>query len=172
MNTYLKQITTYFDEEKIFYEYKNISNSLVFHFKFENSETKLKAHILEFNEIFQVYIGTFIKEYEALSEDNINKISEYIHRANLGMIRGNFEYNIDKGIIVFKHYFEKSSVMNKKYAMYNIFLPIAMFLKYITRLSELINTSKSPTELIKEVEADDKKEMVLKLLKKDIWGKQ
>ena len=105
MNTYLKQITTYFDEEKIFYEYKNISNSLVFHFKFENSETKLKAHILEFNEIFQVYIGTFIKEYEALSEDNINKISEYIHRANLGMIRGNFEYNIDKGIIVFKHYF-------------------------------------------------------------------
>ena len=46
MNTYLKQITTYFDEEKIFYEYKNISNSLVFHFKFENSETKLKANIL------------------------------------------------------------------------------------------------------------------------------
>lgn len=152
MNTYFKKITEYFDENNISYEYDEPKNTLLYYMKFEKSKVKLQAFIKEFDQIFQANIGIQIQDYTSLSQDIIHKISEYIHRANLGLIRGSFEYNMDVGIITFKHYFEKTSVMDKKYTMYNISLPIAMYLKYIEKLSEVINTSKSPKELIDEVE--------------------
>lgn len=158
MNTYFEKIIEYFDEENISYEYDENENSLLFNIKLKDSKAKFKSFILEFDEVFQANIGMYINGYESISQNNINKISEYIHRANLGMIRGNFEYDIDKGIIGFKHYFEKSTVMDKQYTMYNIFLPIAMCLKYITKIIEIINTSKSPRELIEEIESEKKKE--------------
>lgn len=158
MNTYFKKITEYFNEENVSYEYDENKNSIVFEISIKDAKTKFRSFILEFDEVFQSNIGMYISEYESLSQDKINKISEYIHRANLGMIRGNFEYDIDKGIIGFKHYFEKSSVADKKYAMYNILLPIAMYLKYMPKILEIINTSKTPKELIEEVEEDNEKE--------------
>lgn len=154
MNTYFKKIAEYFNEENIPYEYDENEKSIVFDIKLKDSKKKIKSFILEFDEVFQSNIGMHINAYESISQDKINKISEYIHRANLGMIRGNFEYDIDEGIICFKHYFEKSSVTDKKYAMYNILLPIAMYLKYMQKISEIINTSKSPKELIDEIESD------------------
>lgn len=155
MNKYFKKITEYFNEENIYYEYDENDNSLTFDLTVKEFNKKLRSFILDFNEIFQVNIGTIIKDDVFTSQNNTYKISEYIHRANLGMIRGNFEYDIDRNIIVFKHYFEKTSVMDKKYAMSNILLPTAMFIKYLDKLYKLVNTSISPKELIDEIESEN-----------------
>lgn len=154
MNKYFEKIIEYFEEENISYKFDDVRKTLIFDIVSEKHKKKLRSFILEYNEIFQVNIGANIKSETSQITVEKDKISEYIHRANLGMIRGNFEYDIDNNTIAFKHYFEKKSVMNKQYTMYNILLPTAMFIKYLNRLYELFNTSISPKELIDKIESE------------------
>ena len=67
-------------------------------------------------------------------------VGEYLHRANIGLLRGNFEFDYDTGEVDYKltiDVFDATNVPNKAIDM-NIMIPCLMFERYgegIIRLS-------------------------------------
>lgn len=151
MNKYFEKIAEYLEEENISYDYNVEENTLVFYVSNESSEQKIKLIITDNDKIFIVYLSIII---DFNCEDYVYKISEYIHRANLGMLRGNFEFDLDSNVVTFKHYFEKTIVSDKDYTLYNTLLPLKMCFKYIPGFAKIIETQKSPKEIIEQIESE------------------
>lgn len=151
MNEYFKKIADYLESEDISYDYDAEQSMMIFYISSGSSEQKIKGVLKEIDKIFIVYISVKI-DFDC--EEYKYKIYEYFHRANLGMIRGNFEFNPDLNIIRFKHYFEKTIVSDKDYTLYNILLPINMCSKYLQGIIEIVDDSKSPKEIIVQIESE------------------
>lgn len=118
----------------------------------KNTEGKvINEFIKNSNGLIYTYVS--IKFDFFMQEETKHKISEYLHRANYNMIRGNFEYNFDENFIRFKFYFEKNVILRKNYTVYNILVSAKMFQKYFKGLLDILSTDKSPKELIDMIES-------------------
>lgn len=157
MNEKIEKIICYLKAKKIKYSFNEDKHVLNIVVGATNSGKEIVEQIYDYEDrsVFLICISMKFGDDINLSDKDLNyRLLEYIHRANNGMLRGSFEYDIDKKIIRFKHYFEKSTVSSKKYTMYNIGLPVIMFKKYISGIDEIIKTNKSPKSIIKKIEKD------------------
>ena len=160
MNENFKIIIDYLKSENINYRYDN--DYIIISYEHKNTGKKVYEQIVEDEQTFGIYATVKLDlDIELNDRDNKLKLSEYIHRANWGMKRGNFEFNYDQNIIRYKHYFEKEIIPNKYYTLYNILLPIVMLDKYIIVELDTLFTDKTPEEIINKIESinqDDTKD--------------
>lgn len=157
MNEKIEKIISYLKSEQIKYSFNEDKHVLNIVIGVTNSGKEIVEQIYDYENksIFLICISMKFGDDINLSDKNLNyRLLEYLHRANNGMLRGSFEYDIDNKIIRFKHYFEKSSISSKKYTMYNIGLPVIMFKKYFKGIDEIIKTEKSPKSIIKKIEKE------------------
>lgn len=157
MNKKIEKIIGYLQSEEIEYSYNEEKNILNIVIGITNSGKNIVEQIYDYENrsVFMICISMKFGKDIDLNDQNLNyRLLEYLHRANNGMLRGSFEYDIDKKIIRFKHYFEKNTVSSKKYTMFNIGLPITMFKKYLNGIDDIMNTDESPKSIIKRIEKD------------------
>ncbi len=158
MNEKIEKIISYLNSEKIDYSFNEDKHILNIVIGITKSGKEIVEQIYDYENrsIFLICISMKFGDDINLSDKDLNyRLLEYIHRANNGMLRGSFEYDVDKKIIRFKHYFEKNTISSKKYTMYNIGLPVIMFKKYIKGIDDIIKTNKSPKSIIKKIEKDN-----------------
>ncbi|MBE6790821.1 MAG: hypothetical protein E7535_06500 [Ruminococcaceae bacterium] len=91
--------------------------------------------------------------------DKFCNISEYLHRANLGLIFGNFEMDFSDGEIRYKYSIEIENANNIPNQTLDkcILLPCVMFKRYGSGILSLLFSDGDPQELIKEIENDQEK---------------
>lgn len=151
MNKSLKTIKEYLDNAKLITTYDEKNSVLSFPiFQNENGET-IKGCVEDRDELIYTYVQIRFKF--SMQEAAKQKMSEYLHRANFNMIRGNFEYDLDNNLIRFKYYFDKSIIRRKNYTLYNILVPASMFQKYFFGMLEIAKSGKSPKEIIENIES-------------------
>lgn len=64
-------------------------------------------------------------------KENLNAVSEYLHRANFGLKNGNFELDYADGEIRYKTYVNfENTILSSKVIEDSIMIPIAMFEQY------------------------------------------
>lgn len=154
MNEHFDKIISYLKEENAEYDYdeeKEILNIVVG----ENSSgNNIYESITYSGYVFCSYMSIYFDQNVDLTDEDLNRMAEFFHRANYGMIRGNFEFDFDRKIVRFKHYFDKSILSDKDYTMFNIVLPVKMFTKYTNGLDDILTTNIPPKEIIKKIESE------------------
>lgn len=89
-------------------------------------------------------------------KDNIAFVAEYLHRANYGLINGNFELDYEDGEIRYKTFVNfADTTISEKIVKESILLPIFMFDKYGKNLLKIMTGSDNPKQLIEEIENSD-----------------
>lgn len=85
---------------------------------------------------------------------SIDKISEYLTRANYGLIFGNFELDYTDGEIRYKLAVDcmEGSTLTDNLLRKSIFLPVMMFDKYGNGLLEVLFDFATPEEAINKIE--------------------
>jgi hypothetical protein len=89
-----------------------------------------------------------------VTEKNYPTVSEYLHRANYGLLAGNFEIDYDDGEVRFKILTECTNIaaLTNKMIDKSIILPCLMFKKYGNGILKLMIGVGNPKELIEEAE--------------------
>lgn len=93
-------------------------------------------------------------------ESQRQRVGEYLHRANLGLINGNFEFSFEDGEIRYKTYvnFSGDTELSADVIKDSIVIPIAMFDLYGKNLIRLMLGESDPKKLVDEVKEEKKKE--------------
>lgn len=112
---------------------------------------KLIVHILD-----DSYVSYASLNNKATS-DNYCNIAEYLHRANLGLVYGNFEMDYVDGEIRYKYSVEIDNPNNISNHILDkcILLPCLMFQRYGNGIMKLMLGVGVPEELIHEVEENE-----------------
>lgn len=85
--------------------------------------------------------------------DNITRMSEYVCRANWGLINGNFEYNYDNGNIRYKIYIDtEERQSSKKEIITSIIISVEMWSKYGNGLMDILGSDRSVKDIIESIE--------------------
>lgn len=89
-----------------------------------------------------------------VSRDYILNVAEYLHRANFGLLYGNFELDYNDGEIRYKISTdcEDANTITNRQIDKSILLPCIMFEKYGSGIIRLMLDMGNPEELIKEAE--------------------
>ena len=105
-------------------------------------------HILEDSYVTYTMLGNKVTERAYIT------VSEYLHRANYGLLVGNFEIDYDDGEVRYKVLTECENVANltNKTVDKSIILPCLMFKKYGNGILKLMIGIGEPKELIDEAE--------------------
>lgn len=154
MSKNIEIVIKYFTEENIEYNYNKDKNTLNVVIGKSNSGKKIFAQIVDNQTIVRVYLAMKIGDSIKIDKNIKYRLFEYFHRANLGMLRGNFEYDIENKGFCFKNYFESEMISNKNYVMYNIVLPVIMYRKYAVGIKDVIKTKKSVKSIIRKIEKE------------------
>lgn len=154
MTKNFEALIKYFKEEDVEYFYDNNKNVIYIVIGKSNSGKKIFAQIFDNQAIVRVYMSMKIGDNIKMDKNIQYRLFEYFHRANLGMLRGNFEYDIENKGFCFKNYFESEMISNKNYVMYNIVLPVIMYRKYAIGIKDVIKTKKSVKSIIRNIEKD------------------
>lgn len=86
-------------------------------------------------------------------KDTLNFVAEYLHRANYGLINGNFELDFDDGEVRYKTFVNfKDTAVSNEIIQDSVLLPIFMFEKYGKNLMKVMLGSNDPKQLIEEIE--------------------
>lgn len=89
-------------------------------------------------------------------EQYFPKVAEYLHRANYGMLNGNFEMDFSDGEIRYKTYVNFDDVeLSSNVIRSSIFVPVYMIEKYGMNLMKLLLGVGEPAALIEEAENAD-----------------
>lgn len=157
MSEHFETIVNYLKSEGIEYIYNDEDEEMLNVVIGKTSSGKrIFEQIISYDNLFMVYLSMkFGSEIDTKNKQVNYRVFEYIHRVNNGMIRGNFEYDIDKKTIRFKHYFEKDVILDKEYIMLNITLPVMMFKTYMNCIDDIITTKKSLKTIIKKIESKE-----------------
>ena len=92
-------------------------------------------------------------------ETNISLVAEYLHRANYGLLNGNFELDYEDGEVRYKtHVNFEDTTVSEEILNDSILLPIFMFEKYGMNLLKIMLGDNSPQKLIEEIENNNKNE--------------
>ena len=156
MNKNFQMIIDYLEEKGMEYNYDPITKHINFVIAENSSGEKLYEDISIYKSIFRAYICIHINLKDIkLDENTKNRLCEYIHRVNLGMVCGNFEYDIDANNILFKNIFEIELSSNPDYIAKNIILPVTMINNYSKVVFVIINSNILPKDIVNEIEKND-----------------
>ena len=86
--------------------------------------------------------------------EQVSAVSEYLHRANYGLLYGNFEIDCNDGEIRYKMATDCQDVANvpNQYIDKSVLLPCQMFQKYGKGIIQLMLGVGTPKDLIEEAE--------------------
>lgn len=115
---------------------------------------ELLGDLKMYMEISDNYILTYAIMNNKCPVDQISKTSEFLHRANYGLIHGNFEIDYNDGEIRYKLVTicqHNTSIPNNLIDKC-VLLPCKMFEKYGKGIIKTILNEGDPKELIKEAE--------------------
>lgn len=156
MNMEFKEIIDFLKEKGMEYSYDPKTENISFVIAESSSGEKLYEDIFIYKNIFRAYICIHLDLKDITPDENIkNRLCEYLHRANLGMVCGNFEYDIDANNILFKNIFEIELSSNPDYIAKNIILPVTMINKYLKGVFDIINSNILPKDIVNEIEKND-----------------
>lgn len=147
MNKLKQSIQSELDNMKLKYEY-NDGGFFVFSMNMDNSTGSLKVIIQLLEERFLVY--AFLSN--RASKARLSAVSEFLHRANFGLINGNFELNYSTGEVRYKT-FVNAKEINVSAAIIrdSISVPIMMFSKYGDGLLNVMTSKNNPESIIKSI---------------------
>lgn len=151
----LKVISKYLSDIDIENKYDKKNNKLYVPIMKNDKGNIIYEQITRYDDIIRISIS--IRLNFDVSENDKGRLSEYLHRANFDMIRGNFEYDIDNNVVRFKHYFEKCIIFRKNYTIYNVLVSATMFQRYFKGMLDIFSTDKSPKEINDEIDMNTKK---------------
>lgn len=151
----LKIISKYLDNVEIENEYDKTNNKIYVPIMKNDKGNIIHEQIMLFNDIIRISIS--IRLNFDVSENDKCRLSEYLHRANFDMIRGNFEYDIDNNVVRFKHYIERCIIFRKNYTIYNVLVSATMFQRYFKGMLDIFSTDKSPKEINDEIDINTRK---------------
>lgn len=131
------------------YEYIQEKNILIFNMTMDNSVGTLKVLIHVFSDSYVVY---------AILNNRVNskqaaRVSDFLHRANRGMLNGNFEYDHVHGEVRFKLFVNaKDTNISKAIIDDSISIPLSMFSIYGDGLLRVMIGKENPEKVINEIE--------------------
>ncbi len=142
------KITTYFKK----HDFKFLSNKDYIRL---NIEIGGAIGILSLSiHIYDDSYSTYATINSRATDDNIAKISEYLHRANFGLLEGNFELDYDDGMIRYNMITmcPNGNNLSDRDIQKSVILPCRMFELYGGGLMKLMVGVGSPKELIEDCE--------------------
>lgn len=111
---------------------------------------KYSVHVRE--EDYSVYVTSPLSA-DADDKDMIARMSEFICRANFGLIRGNFELDVRDGEIKFKFYVPCDDIVpSNKIIGESFYIPMQMFKKYGDGIVSIIFTDITAEEAVMKCE--------------------
>lgn len=152
----VERIHQFFDEGKWKYRYdekKAIFRAMV---KMNSPLGMLRVAIL----VKETYYLVYAIFGATADESQRQRVGEYLHRANLGLINGNFEFSFEDGEIRYKTYVNfggDDTELSDKVIEDSIVIPIAMFDLYGKNLIRLMLGESDPKKLVDEVKEEKKK---------------
>lgn len=162
----IERIQQFFDEGKWNYrcdEKKAIFRAMV---KMNSPLGMLRVAIL----VKETYYLVYAIFGATADESQRQRVGEYLHRANLGLINGNFEFSFEDGEIRYKTYVNfagDNTELSDKVIEDSIVIPIAMFNLYGKNLIRLMLGESDPKKLVDEVKEEKKKEREARGAKSD-----
>lgn len=151
MNTVVELIKDFFSENEWNYSYNEDKSIIKSELSMNNAIGDLNIYIRIRETDYTVY--TVLNSY--VEKDFMNQVSEYLHRANYGLISGNFELCYEDGEVRFKTFVNFTNIeLSKDIVAESIVVPIFMFEKYGINLLKLMISKNDPKVLIEEVESN------------------
>lgn len=116
----------------------------------EDSKLSKIMFIIEAHEDSMLFLSTCDIKADI---KNINRVAEYICRANWGLINGNFEFNYDNGNIRYKIFIDTEyRNISKEEFLVSIIISTEMWIKYGNGLVEILGSDKAIDDIIKSIE--------------------
>lgn len=139
----------------------------VFHFvlELENIIKTISYNICIKDKYYLVY-AVFPVGVDINNSDMMAKMAEFICRANCGLLKGNFEFDLDRGEILYKYYVNCDGIIpTEEMIQESILCPALMFEYYGTKILDIIFRNLTPVSAINDSE-NSKKESSTDLEKK------
>lgn len=114
------------------------------------------GRIMEFVQVIDDAILSIAVLNNKVPTERIADVSEYLHRANLGLLYGNFELDCDDGLIRYKLLTtcQNSEKIPNSYIDRSVLLPCQMFQKYGSGAIQLMVGAGNPKDLIEKAEKE------------------
>ena len=130
------------------------TNDTVIHFGMDIGD--VLGNIRIYIDIADDYILTYAVINNKCPTEHISKTAEYLHRANYGLIHGNFEIDYNDGEIRYKILATCQDTTNIPNSIIDrcVFLPCKMLEKYGKGIIKTIINEGDPKKLIEEAEQD------------------
>lgn len=153
MEKVINQIKAFFDEGSWKYKYYEDKKAFKTIVSMGNSLGDLKIYILLKKDSYITYA---ILNNKA-SQKSFADVSEFINRANYGLLNGNFELDYSDGEVRYKSFvdFTKASI-SKEIIFNSIAIPIFMIDQYGEDLLKVMLGEETPEEGIKNAESKAK----------------
>lgn len=149
MNELKQSIQQELDSLKLKYKYNADGNFFFFSVNMDNSIGSLKVLIHFLDDRYLVYAILNNRAQRA----KISVVSEFLHRANSGLINGNFELDYATGEIRYKTFVNaKKTDISSVVIRDSIMVPIMMFSKYGDGLLKVMTSNDSPESVIKKID--------------------
>lgn len=150
MNAFEEPIKNVLDKMKLKYEYNDEHELFVFFMRMDNSIGSLRIVIQLLKERYLVYAVL----NNRTPKSRFTAVSEFLHRANYGLINGNFELNYTNGEIRYKSYVNaKETSISELVIRESLTVPIMMFSKYGDGLLSVMTGKSNPEFVIKGIES-------------------
>lgn len=91
-----------------------------------------------------------------VTEEKLGILYEYINYVNCDLFKTRFVYDIDSRTVEVRHYLDKSDSIDGDMYIFNVLLPIMMFIKYGMFIDDVIEGKYTPTEAIDIINREDK----------------
>ncbi len=150
-----ERIVVLLDELKMNYGIYDIEEYKVFRMSMtlsEESQISSIDMILKVSDDDIIIISTC--DIKASAKSRV-RMSEYINRANYGLLNGNFELDFNEGTIRFKIYLDIKDQEITKYLLFkSIVLSSKMWERYGNGVVRILGSDDHPADIIQIVEAD------------------
>lgn len=148
MNELKQSIQCELDSMKLKYEYNNEGEFFAFSVNMDNSIGPLKVIIQLMEDRYLVYA---ILNNRA-KKSKISAVSEFLHRANSGLINGNFELDYASGEVRYKSFVNaKETSVPGVVIRDSILVPVMMFSKFGDGLLKVMTSKETPESIIKSI---------------------
>lgn len=148
MNALSESIQRELDNMKLKYEYNGESEFFAFYMNMDNSIGSLKVIIQVLEERYLVY--AFLNN--RVQRARISEVSEFLHRANFGLINGNFELDFETGGVRYKSFVNaKEAAVSGAIIRESVTVPVVMFGKYGDALLSVMTSRINPEAAIRSI---------------------
>lgn len=144
-----KTLIEYFQKKDLAYKSNEGENIIRSSFKIGN-----KLGVIDLETIIRDNMYVVIAEFPLhVYKEKTSSISEYVLRANWGMIKGCFDFEVDDGKIIFRYTNDlHDTTITDDEIEDSLYLPLSMMQQYGDGFLEVIVNNKSPKEVINAIE--------------------